>query len=157
MKATRLQAAALVFAAILAALPASAQNPTHKAADRKIDDTLSYSTFGHGPSIVLLYDDSPAGLRWADAARALAARFEVTLVDVSALLAKPRAEQRLRDAFARRQIEARRLAGCTATEALARRYALAYPTQSRSFILPHCCEDLETLAALFSSTPFCKS
>ncbi|MBK1876846.1 alpha/beta fold hydrolase [Pelagicoccus mobilis] len=116
------------------------------------EQSLQYSKFGHGPSILLLHSSSTSELDWAEAASELANRFEVTLVDISEYLNDSKGVQRLRSALRALDIDDRRIAGSAQAEQLALRYALSYPSQSDSFTLPHNSEDLQILADIFNST-----
>lgn len=118
---------------------------------------VTYSVQGHGPSILLLHDSSKGDLAWTKAARQLATRFEVTLVDVSDLISDSQAVNRLRSIISQLKLNDARIAGSETGELLAIRYALSYPQHTRSFTLPHNGEDLEILADLINSTPFTRS
>ncbi|EDY84568.1 hypothetical protein VDG1235_4199 [Verrucomicrobiia bacterium DG1235] len=145
-------------AAIFAAASLSLFAVTKILADQQpAQSTVTYSTTGHGPSILLLHDSSASDQAWAETARELATRFEVTLVDITELVNDSKAVKRLRQAFRELDINDTRIAGSAHAEQLALRYALSYPSQSSSFILPHTSEDLEILADLINSTPLSKS
>lgn len=125
--------------------------------DNSAKEEIQYSVYGHGPRILLLHDSSESGKNWASSARKLANRFEVTLVDVSNLIADNRAVQRLKEFVSNLELDDSHIAGALAGEQLAIRYALSYPGQSQSFTLPQSSEDLQILADLINSTPFSKS
>jgi len=147
-KALCLLAAMGIYFFAVKSTQATAGDASHK---------LSYSTIGHGPSILLLHDSSAPDLDWAKAARELATRFEVTLVDITNYLNDNKGVQHLGQALRELNIDDARIAGSAQAEPLALRYSLSYPSRSYSFKLPHNSEDLEILADIFNSTPYTKS
>ncbi|MBC2605889.1 alpha/beta fold hydrolase [Pelagicoccus albus] len=120
-------------------------------------EEIQITTTGHGPSIVLLHDSSQSDLHWADAAKRLSSHFQVTLVDVTSFLQSSKPIRQLRTSLKNLNINDSRIAGSAHTEQLALHYALSFPEQSASFILPHTGEDLEILADLINSHPLNKS
>lgn len=119
--------------------------------------SFTYSTSGHGPSIVLLHDSSPNDIDWARAARKLATRFEVTLIDISQFVDDSQGVRRLRQAISDLSIDDTHISGSAHGAEFAHRYARTHPSQCDPFILPQNSEDLEILADLINSTPFTKS
>lgn len=147
-KAFCLLAAVSIYFFAVKSTQATASDPT---------EHPSYSTIGHGPSILLLHDSSNADLDWAKAAKELASQFEVTLIDITSYLNDTKGVQRLRQTLRELNIDDTRIAGSAQAEQLALRYSLSYPSQSNSFTLPHNSEDLELLADIFNSTSCTKS
>lgn len=118
---------------------------------------VSYSTIGHGPSILLLHDSSYADRDWANTACDLASHFQVTLVDISKLLDDHQGIHQLRQALIDLEIDDSHISGSANGAPLAIRYALSFPGQSHHFVLPQNSEDLQILAEIVNSTPFSKS
>ncbi|MBD5779007.1 hypothetical protein IEN85_05845 [Pelagicoccus sp. NFK12] len=121
------------------------------------DAPIPYSTIGHGPSILLLHDSSTADLDWAETARRLSTRFEVTLVDISKIIHDHQGIRQLRQTLAKLDIDDSHIAGSANGNKFALRYALSFPQESHHFVLPQNSEDLQILADIVNSTPFCKS
>lgn len=153
MKKQATRAAALIAAASLCLL-AAAKIP---AAFQSSQPTPIHSTTGHGPKILLLHDSSQSDLAWTQAARELATHFEVTLLDITEIIKDSQGVQRLRQAIRELEIDDARIAGSAHAEQLALQYALSFPQQSSSFILPNTGEDLQLLADIINSTTLSKS
>lgn len=153
MKSLAIRAAALLAAATISYF-AIAQNQEEIAA---VNETISYSTTGCGPKILLLHDSSSQDRAWAKAASKLASHFEVTLLDITLFLNENDGLRQLRQTIRELNIDDTHISGTAQAEHIIQRYALSYPNQTDTFILPHNCEDLETLAILFNSTNSSKS
>ena len=119
---------------------------------------VKYSTQGYGPSIVLLHDSTSEDHEWARAASKLASRFQVTLLEIGDLAADSDSVRTLRHALRHLGMDHdTRISGSANGERLATKYALTFPLETQSFILPHHSEDIKILADLLNATPSIKS
>ena len=140
--ALSLVAASLLFAYAIA-------SPNNSKTSKSID---AYSSFGHGPDLILLHDSKAQSIHWAEAAKKLASRFHVILVDISKLPKQVVPEKTIHDELENMGITFACISGSQAGEQLALSYASSYPDSSKSFTLPQTGEDLELLTELFNST-----
>ncbi|MDQ8202730.1 hypothetical protein [Pelagicoccus sp. SDUM812003] len=121
-------------------------------ASEKKAEPIAYSSYGHGPELVLLHNSQEHEENWINAAKQLANRFQIIVIDLSQLPDHSVSTSIIHDQLEEMGVRYARISGAPSGEEFAQRYALAYPNDSRSFLLPQSSEDLKTLTDLLNST-----